>query len=117
MPEYSTSLFEVKDHVAHLTLNRPEAANSLNPTVSAELMDAVIRCEEEEEIRVLVISGTGRVFCAGADLKGFYTPSDSLKSRISYFHATLSCLARADLPGALNAAASNHRRVNHGFSL
>jgi len=108
MPKYSTILFEVKDYVAHLTLNRPEAANSLNPTVSAELMDAVIRCEEEEEIRVLVISGTGRVFCAGADLKGFYTPSDGLKSRISYFHATLSRLARADLPviAAVNGAAA-----------
>ena len=83
MPEYSTILFEVKDHVAHLTLNRPEAANSFNLTVSAEMMDAVIRCEEEEEIRALVISGAGRMFCAGADLKGFYTPSDGLKSRLS----------------------------------
>jgi 2-(1,2-epoxy-1,2-dihydrophenyl)acetyl-CoA isomerase len=102
MLEYSTILFEVKDHVAHLTLNRPEAANSLNATVSAEMMDAVIRCEEDEEIRALVISG------AGADLKGFYTPSDGLKSRISYFHATLSRLARADLPvvAAVNGAAA-----------
>jgi 2-(1,2-epoxy-1,2-dihydrophenyl)acetyl-CoA isomerase len=55
MPEYSAILFEVNDHVAHLTLNRPDAANSLNTTVSAEMMDAVMRCEEEEEIRALVI--------------------------------------------------------------
>jgi 2-(1,2-epoxy-1,2-dihydrophenyl)acetyl-CoA isomerase len=108
MPEYSTILFEVKDRAAHLTLNRPEAANSLNPTVAAEMMDAVIRCEEDEEIRALVISGTGRMFCAGADLKEFYTPSDGLKSRISYFHATLSRLARADLPviAAVNGVAA-----------
>jgi 2-(1,2-epoxy-1,2-dihydrophenyl)acetyl-CoA isomerase len=108
MPEYATLLFEVRDHVAHMTLNRPEAANSLSPTVSAEMMDAVLRCEEEEEIRALVISGAGRMFCAGADLKGFYTPRDGLKSRVSYFHATLARLARADLPviAAVNGAAA-----------
>ena len=108
MSDYSTILFEVKDKVAHLTLNRPAAANSLNPTVSAEMMDAVIRCEEEAEIRALVISGSGRMFCAGADLKGFYTPKEGLKSRISYSHATISRLARADLPviAAVNGAAA-----------
>jgi enoyl-CoA hydratase/carnithine racemase len=49
------------------------------------------------------------MFCAGADLKGFYTPGDGLKSRISYFHATLSRLARADLPviAAVNGAAAS----------
>jgi enoyl-CoA hydratase/carnithine racemase len=56
MPEYVTILFEVKNHVAHLTLNRPEAANSLNPTVAAEMMDAVIRCKEDEEIRALALA-------------------------------------------------------------
>jgi enoyl-CoA hydratase/carnithine racemase len=46
MAEYSTILFEVRDKVAHLTLNRPEAAKSLNATLSAEMMDAVVHCEE-----------------------------------------------------------------------
>ena len=108
MPDYSTILFEVKDSVAHLTLNRPEAANSLNPTVSAEMMDAVIRCEEDDEIRALVISGTGKIFCAGADLKGFYAAKEGLKNRISYTHVTISRIARADLPviAAVNGAAA-----------
>jgi 2-(1,2-epoxy-1,2-dihydrophenyl)acetyl-CoA isomerase len=108
MPNYSTILFEVRDHVASLTLNRPEAANSLNSTVAAELMDAVIRCEEDPEILAVVISGSGRIFCAGADLKGFYSAGEGLKSRVSYFHATLSRLTRADLPviAAVNGAAA-----------
>src|SRR5712692_5963397 len=108
MPDYSTILFEVKDNVAHLTLNRPEAANSLNPTVSAEMMDAVIRCEQDDEIRALVISGTGKIFCAGADLKGFYAAKEGLKNRISYTHVTISRIARADLPviAAVNGAAA-----------
>ncbi len=51
MAEYSTILFAVRDKVAHLTLNRPESANSLNATVSAEMMDAVVRCEDDADIR------------------------------------------------------------------
>ena len=81
MPEYSSILFAVSDNVAHLTLNRPEAAISLNATLSAEMMDAVVRCEDDPEIRALVVSGTGRFFCAGADLKGFYSAGSELKSR------------------------------------
>ena len=63
MPNYSAILFEVRDGVAHLTLNRPEAANSLNPQLSSEMMDAVIRCEEDKDVRALVIGGSGRFFC------------------------------------------------------
>jgi 2-(1,2-epoxy-1,2-dihydrophenyl)acetyl-CoA isomerase len=108
MPEYSTILFAVRDKVAHLTLNRPEAANSLNATVSAEMMDAVVRCEDDADIRALVVSGAGRFFCAGADLKGFYSAGSELKSRVSVFHAAISRLVRADFPviAAVNGAAA-----------
>jgi 2-(1,2-epoxy-1,2-dihydrophenyl)acetyl-CoA isomerase len=108
MSEYSTILFAVRDKVAHLSFNRPEAANSLNATVSAEMMDAVVRCEDDADIRALVVSGAGRFFCAGADLKGFYSAGSELKSRISVFHATISRLARADFPviAAVNGAAA-----------
>jgi 2-(1,2-epoxy-1,2-dihydrophenyl)acetyl-CoA isomerase len=108
MPEYSTILFEVRDKVAHLTINRPEAANSLNATLSAEIMDAVVRCEEDADIRALVVSGTGRFFCAGADLKGFYSAGSELKSRVPVFHAAISRLMRADFPviAAVNGVAA-----------
>jgi hypothetical protein len=97
VPEYSTILFEVRDKVAHLTLNRPEAANSLNATVSAEMMEAVVRCEDDADIRALVVTGTGRFFCAGADLKGFYSAGSVLKSPVSIFHRHLP-------PGACRVA-------------
>jgi 2-(1,2-epoxy-1,2-dihydrophenyl)acetyl-CoA isomerase len=108
MARYSTILFEVRDKVAHLTINRPDAANSLNATLSAEMMDAVVHCEEDADVRAIVVSGTGRFFCAGADLKGFYSAGSALKSRVSVFHATISRLARADLPviAAVNGAAA-----------
>jgi len=80
MPEYSTIMFAVTDKVAHLMLNRPEAVNSLNATVSAEVMDAVVRGEDDTGICALVVSGAGRVFCAGADLKGFYSPEASSRA-------------------------------------
>jgi len=87
MPEYSTILFMVHDKVAHLTLNRPEAANSLNSTLSAEMMDVIVRCEDDADVRALVVSGTGRFFCAGADLKGFY--STGANSRAGCHYSTL----------------------------
>src|SRR5689334_8307935 len=108
MPQYSTILFAVRDKVAHLTLNRPEAANSLNATLSAEMMDAIVRCEDDTDIRALIVSGTGRFFCAGADLKGFYSSEGELKSRVSLFHASISRLVRADFPviAAVNGTAA-----------
>ena len=108
MPGYSAILFDTRDGVGHITLNRPQAANSLNSQLSAELMDAIVGCEENPEVRALVVSGSGRFFCAGADLKGFYSGGSELKSRVSLFHAAISRLARADFPviAAVNGAAA-----------
>ena len=85
MPTYTSILFEVRDAVAQIALNRPQAANSLNSAVSAELMDAFLRCEEDSAIRAVIITGTGRFLCAGADLKCFYSQASELKSRVSLF--------------------------------
>lgn len=46
MPDYTAILYELRDGVATLTLNRPDAANSLNDALSAEMVDAIIRAEE-----------------------------------------------------------------------
>src|SRR5262249_43077369 len=51
MPEYSAILYDVRDSVATITLNRPDAANSANETLSTQLLDAVIRSEEDSAIR------------------------------------------------------------------
>jgi 2-(1,2-epoxy-1,2-dihydrophenyl)acetyl-CoA isomerase len=53
MTSYSSLLFKVGDRIAQITLNQPEAANSLDSTVSAELMDALVRCEEDPDVRPL----------------------------------------------------------------
>lgn len=64
-----TLLFELTDNVAVITLNRPAVRNAMNRELSGALMEAFQRVREEVDIRVAVITGAGRTFCAGADLK------------------------------------------------
>src|SRR5271155_405635 len=108
MPDYQAILYELRDGVAQITLNRPDAANSLNHQLSSELLDALIRSEENPEVRALVLTGTGRFFCAGADLKSFYTQVGGLKDRISHLHVALSRIVRAPFPvvAAVNGTAA-----------
>ncbi|NNL85914.1 MAG: enoyl-CoA hydratase/isomerase family protein [Myxococcales bacterium] len=58
-----------KDHIAWVTLNRPEARNALSQAVRDQLREAFQRFAEEDDARVMVLSGAGDVFCAGGDLK------------------------------------------------
>ncbi len=65
---YQTILYSVSDGVARLTLNRPERLNSFNAQMHAEVRQALARLESDSTVRVLVITGAGRGFCAGQDL-------------------------------------------------
>ena len=69
--DYETIHFEVKDQAAIITLNRPEAANGLNMTSGKELMHVAIRCDEDPGIRAVLLTGKGKFFSAGGDLKYF----------------------------------------------
>jgi len=66
---YEQILFDVTDGVALVTLNRPEAMNTWTAVMAEELNDALYRCNEDDSIRAVVLTGAGdRAFCAGADL-------------------------------------------------
>ena len=65
-----TVLLDVKDRVATVTLNRPERLNAWNAQMASELNEAMIACNDDDEVRVVVLTGAGRAFCAGADLGG-----------------------------------------------
>lgn len=65
---YQNILFEVQDGVARLTLNRPDKLNSFTTVMNAELLTALAAVQSDKVIRVLVITGAGRGFCAGQDL-------------------------------------------------
>ena len=65
-------LYEVKDGVATLTLNRPDQRNALNGELLAALVDGMKRARDDDAVRAVVLTGSGeKVFCAGADLGGF----------------------------------------------
>jgi len=67
--EYETILYQKKGAVAKITLNRPEALNSLNRTMLLEIGEALEDSEKDDVIRVVVITGSGKAFCSGVDLK------------------------------------------------
>ena len=65
---YRFILFEVSQGVARITLNRPDVLNSIHTAMSREIQEALGRAAREREIRALLLTGTGRGFCAGQDL-------------------------------------------------
>lgn len=67
-PSYHTIRYTVDGAIARITLNRPERLNAITRTLTAELGDAVERANAEPEVRVIVLRGAGRGFCAGYDL-------------------------------------------------
>ena len=75
---FETLLFDVEDHVGRLTLNRPDAGNSMNAVMMRELRDVAICCDEDPEIRAVLITGAGKMFCAGGDLHSFAKEGDGL---------------------------------------
>lgn len=63
-------LHDVEDGVATLTLNRPDSLNALNSTMRRELLAALTAARKDDGTRAIVITGAGRAFCSGADLRG-----------------------------------------------
>jgi 2-(1,2-epoxy-1,2-dihydrophenyl)acetyl-CoA isomerase len=104
---YEFILFTQTDGVATLTINRPERMNALHTGVIAEMIDAVDRVRDEGTARVLVLTGTGRAFCSGADLAGGGAiggdaaasgPLDAGKSLETHFNPLLERLFALPVP-------------------
>ena len=68
--DYSQILYSVNEHVATLTLNRPEMLNAFTVTMMREMIDAFGRVDADDDVRAVIVTGAGRGFCAGADLSG-----------------------------------------------
>jgi 2-(1,2-epoxy-1,2-dihydrophenyl)acetyl-CoA isomerase len=67
---YETIIYEKENGVATITLNRPQALNAFVPQMNKEVMDAMKEGERDKDVRCFMITGAGRAFCAGQDLKG-----------------------------------------------
>jgi len=119
MANYSTLLFEVREHVAHMTLNRPDAANGINLEMASEIRHAARRCATDPEIRAVLLSGAGKMFCAGGDLKGFAAQPEGelpgfLEQSTLHLHQAISHFARMNAPVV---AAVHGSAAGGGFSL
>ena len=111
-PAYETLEWTRDGGVVTLRFNRPEAANALDMTMGKELLDASIRCDESDDIGAVVLTGSGRMFCAGADIKAWPPAGAELaveiKELTTYLHAAISRFTRmrAPLICAVNGAAA-----------
>jgi methylglutaconyl-CoA hydratase len=65
---YETLKYEISDHIITVWLNRPEVHNAFNDTMLSELVDLLEACDRDEEVRVVIFTGAGKSFSAGADL-------------------------------------------------
>ncbi|MFL6024125.1 MAG: enoyl-CoA hydratase/isomerase family protein [Marmoricola sp.] len=71
-------LLDVEDGIARLRLNRPDASNSVDVPLLKALHEAILTCHAEPSVRVVVLSGEGRNFCAGGDVKTFAAKGEDL---------------------------------------
>jgi 2-(1,2-epoxy-1,2-dihydrophenyl)acetyl-CoA isomerase len=78
MAAYERVLVEMKDHIGTVTLNRPDKANAFDPDMCEDLLAALRMLASADQVRVIVITGAGKAFCAGADLSVLGTQGDRL---------------------------------------
>jgi enoyl-CoA hydratase/carnithine racemase len=75
---YKYILFERKDRVGIITFNRPEKLNAWTYDMNGEMLDAIESCNDDPGIGAIIVTGAGRGFCAGADVRGF---NNSIEAR------------------------------------
>jgi 2-(1,2-epoxy-1,2-dihydrophenyl)acetyl-CoA isomerase len=100
--DYESVRYDVKDGVGTITLNRPEAYNALNLTLARDLFHAALEADEDRAVRCIVVTGAGKAFCAGGDVKDFADNPERIgiliKELTTYLHGTVSRLARTMKP-------------------
>ena len=108
----------LEEQLAVITLNRPDDMNALHMEMSEELLDAAFRCDTDKHIRGVVITGAGKMFCAGGDLKTFLAVGDDIPGFVTkmatILHAAIARLNRMDAPVVI---AVNGTAAGGGFSL
>jgi enoyl-CoA hydratase/carnithine racemase len=68
---YEQIVYEAKDGIATITLNRPEVLNAWTDVIAEEVWDATHKADADGDVRVMLLTGAGRAFCAGGDVTGF----------------------------------------------
>jgi 2-(1,2-epoxy-1,2-dihydrophenyl)acetyl-CoA isomerase len=118
MQQFENIIFEKQTSIARIGLNRPDAANGLDSRMASELKQAARLCTDDPEIKVVILSASGRFFCAGGDIKEMLSHgdqvADAVKALADDLHAAISILSRmqAALIVVVNGVAAGA-----GFSL
>ena len=118
MKPFENIVFEKQAAIARIGLNRPDAANGLDSLMASELKQAARLCTDDPELKVVILSASGRFFCAGGDIKEMLSHgdqvADAVKALADDLHAAISILSRmqAALIVAVNGVAAGA-----GFSL
>ncbi len=118
MSDFKHIKFEKQGAIAKIELNRPDAANGLDTLMASELLQAAKLCDNDPELKAVVLSASGRFFCAGGDIKQMLSHGDAvgdaIKSLADDLHGAISILAgmQAALVVAVNGVAAGA-----GFSI
>jgi 2-(1,2-epoxy-1,2-dihydrophenyl)acetyl-CoA isomerase len=103
---------ETRGAVAVVTLNRPESANTLNLQMAMDLLAASLACARNAAVRAVVLTGSGRNFCFGGDLRAMVSRDtggdDYIRELTTYLHAAIAHFTRMDAPviAAVNGTAA-----------
>ena len=109
---FETLIYEVTDNVATITFNTPRAANAMSPIGAREFRAAADDVDNDPDVRAVVLTGAGKMFCAGGDLGSFAGAGSGARKLIMQMagdlHLGLSRLARCSAPviGAINGTAA-----------
>ena len=93
MTDFETILYEVDDRIATITFNRPDQLNAVSPQMVKELRTAYAAAEADESVWIIIVTGSGRAFCAGADVTEI--PDDG---RVLYDEPYLSTYEQWEAP-------------------
>ena len=112
MKTYENIKFEISNGIATITLDRPDAANSINIPLAKDLLSAALVCEGNESVRAVILTGAGRMFCGGGDINSFEESFDNIGEMLTeltgYLHLAITRLRhmRAPVIVAVNGTAA-----------
>lgn len=93
---------DVQDHVATLTFNRPDSFNAFDLGMARALLDVALSCEHDERVRAVLVTGAGKHFCFGGDLKGMSEQGDGvsryLNELTTHVNGAIACFTRMRAP-------------------
>jgi len=97
-----TILVEREGSIKIITFNRPEVANALNDQLSMEFYDAICECATDDTVRAVLLTGKGKMFCGGGDLKFLLSKKKEVKQTLlkmtNYIHGAIARMAKMNAP-------------------